>query len=300
MDLRRLELLLAVVDHGGFTAAGNAIHVAQPSISVAVRELERELGAELLVRSRHGVTLTAAGEALVGPARQAIRDVATAAAAVSAVTGLVGGHLDLASLPTLAADPLARIVGAFRRAHGAVSVHLVAPTDPIDLAASVRSGAAEVGVTETGTVNKGLDETVLGRQEIVAVSPPGTGIETEHIGILQLSELPLVLTSAGTSIRALVDVAFDEIGLQPNIAVETEQRDALIPLVLAGAGTTFLPAGVAATAAAQGAVVRPTRPGLGRTVVLVRRPGPISPAAGRFIEFSAGLDPARPSRPAQS
>ena len=48
-----------------------AVHVAQPAVSLAVKELEREVGAELLVRSRHGVTLTAAGSALVGPARQA-------------------------------------------------------------------------------------------------------------------------------------------------------------------------------------------------------------------------------------
>ena len=56
MDLRRLRLFLAVVDEGGFTAAARAVHVAQPAVSLAVRELEEELGAPLLVRSRHGVT----------------------------------------------------------------------------------------------------------------------------------------------------------------------------------------------------------------------------------------------------
>ncbi len=50
MDLRRLRLFLAVVDHGGFTAAAAAEHVAQPAVSLAVRELEAELGATLLIR----------------------------------------------------------------------------------------------------------------------------------------------------------------------------------------------------------------------------------------------------------
>ena len=90
MDLRRLRLFLAVVDHGGFTAAAAAIHVAQPALSLGVRELERELGATLLVRSRKGVVLTPAGEALVEPARQALRDVDIAVAAVEAVTGMLG------------------------------------------------------------------------------------------------------------------------------------------------------------------------------------------------------------------
>ena len=154
MDLRRLGLFLAVVDHGGFTAAANAIHVAQPSISLAVRELERELGAELIVRSRRGATLTPAGEALVGPARQAQRDVATAAAAVSAVTGLTAGHLDIASLPTLAADPLAPMVGRFRQEYPAVTVHLAAPADSAAIAESVRSGDTEIGITEAGRGNR--------------------------------------------------------------------------------------------------------------------------------------------------
>ena len=64
MDLRRLRLFLSVVDHGGFTAAAAAIHVAQPALSLGVRELEQELGATLLVRSRKGVVLTPAGDAL--------------------------------------------------------------------------------------------------------------------------------------------------------------------------------------------------------------------------------------------
>src|SRR5688500_8836337 len=139
MDLRRLRLFLAVVDEGGFTAAARAVHVAQPAVSLAVRELEEELGAPLLVRSRQGVTLTPAGEALAAPARQALRDVEIAAAAVAAVTGLVAGRLDVASLPTMAADPLADLVGAFRRAHPAVQVRLAAPNDAEEVAAAVRS-----------------------------------------------------------------------------------------------------------------------------------------------------------------
>src|SRR5688572_25116860 len=103
MDIRRLRLFVAVAEHGGFTAAATAEHVAQPAVSLAVRDLEQEVGAPLFIRSRAGAALTAAGEALLGPARQTLRDLEHAAAAVAAVTGLVAGHLDLACLPTLAA-----------------------------------------------------------------------------------------------------------------------------------------------------------------------------------------------------
>lgn len=281
MDLRRLRLFLAVVDQGGFTAAAEAEHVAQPAVSLAVRELEAELGASLLVRSRRGATLTAAGEALVPPARQALRDVEHAAAAVAAVTGLVAGRLDLTTLPTLAADPVADLVGRFRRAHPAVTVRLGAPNDLVELAEDVRSGTAELGITEQGPANRGLEELRLHEQELFAVSPPGGS--TKAVRIDRLGATPLVLTAPGSSLRDLVASALGAAGVVPEVAVETAQREALIPLVLAGAGTTFLPAQLARAAAQLGATVRSTTPRLRRTIVLVHRPESIGPAAQRFI-----------------
>ncbi|MEQ1788081.1 MAG: LysR family transcriptional regulator, partial [Acidimicrobiales bacterium] len=276
MDLRRLRLFLAVVDEGGFTAAATAVHVAQPAVSLAVRELEAELGAPLLVRSRRGVTLTAAGEALVAPARQALRDVENAAAAVAAVTGLVGGRLDLASLPTLAADPVAELVGRFRRAHPGVAVRLAAPYDVEELAEWVRSGTAEVGITEAGPSNRDLREVRLGDQDLLAVSPAGGPTSTLRLD--RLADVPLVLSPPGSSLRDVVDTALEQAGVTPTVAVEAAQRDALIPLVLAGAGTTFLPNTLARAAAQLGATVRSTTPRLRRTIVLVLRPGPLGPA----------------------
>ena len=105
MESRRLRHFLAVADHGGFTAAAQAVYVSQPALSLAVKELEAEVGASLFIRNRRTVRLTAAGEALVGPARQVIRDLETGQAAVAAVAGLVAGNLTMASLPTLVADP---------------------------------------------------------------------------------------------------------------------------------------------------------------------------------------------------
>jgi LysR family carnitine catabolism transcriptional activator len=284
MDLRRLRLFLAVVDHGSFTAAADVVHVAQPAVSLAVRELEAELGAPLLVRSRQGARLTPAGEALVGPARQTLRDVENAAAAVAAVTGLVAGRLDLASLPTLAADPVADLVGRFRVAHPAVSVRLGAPQDLEELADSVRAGTAEVGITEQGAANRGLVEVRLGEQELFAVSPRES--PTSALRLDRLAHVPLVLSPAGSSLRDVVDTALADAGVRAEVAVETAQRDALIPLVLAGAGTTFLPTTLARAAGQLGATVRPTTPRLRRTIVIVHREGELGPAAARFLDLS--------------
>ncbi len=286
MDHRRLELFIAVVDHGGFTAAARAVHVAQPAVSLAVKQLEREVDAGLLVRSRHGVTLTAAGSALVGPARQALRDLDVAADAVAAVTGLVAGRLDLASLPTLAADPLAEMVGRFCRAHPKVEVRLAAPTDPRDLADDVRSGSVELGVTEQSPASSGLVQRPVGEQDLVALLPPGEQHTGRPLPLPALAARRLVVTGPGTSLRMIVEQALAQAGLALAIAVETEQRDALVPLVVAGAGTAVVPGPLAASGAAQGAVVRPLEPPWRRSVVLLHRDARLSPAAARFVELA--------------
>jgi DNA-binding transcriptional LysR family regulator len=285
MDLRRLRLFVAVATHGTFTAAAAAEHVAQPAVSLAVRELEAELGADLFVRSRSGARLTPAGEALLGPARQALRDVEHAAEAVAAVTGVVAGHLDLVSLPTLAADPVAELVGRFRRDHPKVAVRLGAPLDVDDLADAVRTGAAELGVTERGPANAGLTELPIGEQELFAVSPGRRG-PTSPLALDRLDGVPLVLSPVGSSLRDAVDSALAEAGVRAEVGVEAAQRDALIPLVLAGAGTTFLPDTLARAAGRLGASVRPTRPRLRRTIAVVHRPGEPGPAAARFLALA--------------
>ena len=174
MDLRRLGYLLAVVDHGGFTNAAKAVFVSQPALSLGVKELEEELGVQLVYRLGRGVRLTPAGEALVGPARQALRDIETAKSAVASVAGLETGSLALGSLPTLAAEPLADLVGRFRTAHPGVVVELAAPEDTAALVALLREGRCEIGLVEGVALPGELATHDLATQRLVVVLPPGT------------------------------------------------------------------------------------------------------------------------------
>jgi LysR family hca operon transcriptional activator len=73
MELRHLRYFVAVVEEGSLTtAAGRRLHTSQPSLSRQIRDLEHEVGAELLSRSVHGVKLTAAGKAFLDHARLAL------------------------------------------------------------------------------------------------------------------------------------------------------------------------------------------------------------------------------------
>src|SRR5262245_22443960 len=148
MELQQLRYVVAIADEGTFTAAAEACFVAQPSLSHAIRTLERELGVELFHRVGRRPTLTAAGEAFVPAAREAMRALDTVRAEVDAVAGVVAGHLDLVTLPTLAVDPVTPLVGAFRTEHPQVTVRLAHPENVASLVEAVRSGESEIGITD--------------------------------------------------------------------------------------------------------------------------------------------------------
>jgi len=285
MDLRRLGLFLAVVDEGGMTRAAEAAHVSQPSVSQAIRELEAEVGTPLFHRVGRRVVLTPAGEALVEPARQVLRDVETGRAAVEAVAGLAAGRLDLVALPTLAVDPVAPLVGAFRLAHPGVDIALADPTDASALVALVASGECEIGITAEPVLAAGLTSHELGHQDLFAVLPPGANA-SHTMAVATLARFPLVTAPPGTTTRTQLEDAFDQARVTPRIAVVTAQREAILPLVLAGAGATLFPGPLAEQAAALGAVVVALRPRLARPVHLFHRAGPLSPAAAAFRELA--------------
>ncbi|WP_328609648.1 LysR family transcriptional regulator [Amycolatopsis sp. NBC_00345] len=282
MERRQLEYFLAVVDHGGFTNAARRLHVAQPSLSHAVRALEKQLGGLLFHRLPHGAELTAAGTALVAPARQILRDLRTADAAVREVLGLGGGTLDIASQTTLAVDPLAAMLGRFRTRHPKVRVRVRAPETGSDVLNRVRDGQSEVGLVESGSDTPGLTGVDLAEQEVFAVLPADSP-RTEALPQSELAELDLVTTPRGTATRWLVDDALRGSGSEPRIVVETEHRAMMVPLVLAGAGAALLPRAMAEDARRQGAVIVPLLPRLVRRGRLVWRAGPLSPAAAEFV-----------------
>jgi DNA-binding transcriptional LysR family regulator len=287
METRRLAVFLRIVDEGSFTAAADELGVSQPAVSQAVRALEAELGVTLFHRVGRAVRLTDAGAALVVPARQALRDLDAARQAVAAVTGLLAGHLEVACLPTLAAAPLAPLLGEFRAAHPGVRVSLLDPEDTEDALALVRSGRCELALIGDARRHAGLVSTRVGEQAFLVVLPPATPT-SGTVSVAALATMPLVAPPPGSSTRDLLDEVLARHGGSANVVVETAQREALLPLVLAGAGAALVPSALAATGGRLGCSVAALEPPVGRPVSVVRRPGELTPAATAFLRLAVG------------
>lgn len=299
MDIRQLRYFLAAVDHGGFTRGAAAVHVAQPSLSQAIAGLERELGVDLFVRTGRSVRLTAAGDALAERARRVLREIADLTAAAADIAGLRTGRLEIVALPTLAVDPLAGLIGEMRAAHPGVAIAVHEPEDAAAIDRWVVSGRADLGLTDltTGGRGQGLRRVELFRQDVVAVCPPGHRTPTGPLTARDLAAMPLIAAPKGTSTRRLLDQVLARAGAEPNIAVETDQREAIVPLVLAGAGTALLPSGLARDARERGARTIALRPAVSRRIGMLHRRGSVSPAAAAMVALAQKL--ARPPVHAQ-
>ncbi|MFE3456701.1 LysR family transcriptional regulator [Nocardiopsis aegyptia] len=287
MERRQLEYFLAVVDHQGITAAAAALRVSQPSLSQGIRQLERDLGTPLFDRIPRGVRLTSAGEAPLAPARQVVRDLATARSAVQDVRGLAGGRLELAMLPALTLQPFAPVLADFRTRFPRVRIAISQPEEAAAVGELVRTGRAELGFLDQFRDTAGeLETEYLLDQELLAVLPPDSARTDEPIGIGELLGHGLIAGTKGTLARDLVERWADEHGREAEPAIEVGRRETGVHLVVAGAGVSIFPEPLARVAHALGAVVRPLRPRLPRRIALCHRGGPMSPAARAFADLA--------------
>jgi DNA-binding transcriptional LysR family regulator len=287
VEIRQLEYFLAVVDHGGITRAAGVLHISQPSLSQAIRGLERELHISLFHRVGRGMLLSPSGEALVGPARQAIRSIASASDVMQRLRRLEGGRVDICALPSLASEPVAAWVGYLRRQHSAVAVRMDEADDLAGVIESVRSGACELGFVTLPAPLSGLGVQTLSSQYVVLVCPPGwSGTAATPIPITAVADIPLIVDGRATSDWAHIEQTLHAHSVDVFVAAEVRHPSSTLHLVLSGAGAAFMPLRLALLANRRGAVIQPTDPPIVRRIAVIHRPGPLSGAAQALLDLA--------------
>lgn len=296
MNFDQIGYFLAVVDHKGINAAASALNVPQPTISGSIRALERDLGVLLFHRIGRGIVLSSAGHSLVGSARRLLRDVVTAEGSLVDAAGRPRGRLDIATMAPLAVDPVARLVGAFRRQFPAVAVRITNIRHEADSAGLVRDGHCEIAISLLPVPDKDLVVRKLGEQEYWLVLPPGATLPSAYpLPLSALPDIPHVIVPKDSS-QAVgeIEAAIATAGRSITPAVVIDHREARLPLVMAGVGATFLPRSMAKAAAARGATVRAVEPKISRPFGLIFSDTSLSPAGRAFVHL-AGAASAGPT-----
>jgi DNA-binding transcriptional LysR family regulator len=244
MELRHLRYFCAVADWQGFSRAANALHVSQSAISDQVLDLEREVGATLLNRSRQRVSLTPVGEIFLEDARRILADANRAIDRARRSSRGELGSLRIAFLVWGASSFLPSVIREFRQLHPNVqlSVREMLPNAQSD--ALVR-GSLDVGFTrplQAPYVTQ-LRSEALYLDPFLAVLPIEHRLAQGPLLLKDLADEPFVLCE-----REISPVLFDRIismcevaGFTPNIVQTSNVFSSVLALVEAGEGITLIP-----------------------------------------------------------
>jgi len=294
LSIRQLEVFVALVEQGSFTRAAQCLQLSQSTVSGHVADLERRLGVRLVDRERSGVRPTAAGNALLRPAREVLQAERNARMAVAELSGLLRGTLVVGGSTIPASYLLPEVFARFHAAHPGVSLRLQTG-DSRDIVERVATADVEVGVVGAPPKDPDLESTQVGEDRLTLILPPGHEFaERTSIPVSALLKQSLVMREEGSGTRAATVRALAELlgaqGLDElPIACEVGTTEAQKAAVSAGLGIAFVSSLAVTDELEHGtlATVRVKGFNVGRAFFLVTRPeGFLSPAARAFRQIA--------------
>jgi DNA-binding transcriptional LysR family regulator len=236
----QLRTLVEVAAAGSFTRAAERLGVSQPTVSGAVAALEQRIGTPLLVRARRGVTLTAAGRALLPHAERALVLAADAEAAVDRAVAGERLRLSVAAGEALATYVLPAALARLRERMPSLDAGFVVG-DVARVLSALRSGEVDAALITGHTVSADIEARKFGHERLVLVAPES---EPEPQRPLQLADLGgrvLVVRDRGTVNRRQVDRLLQEAGVEPASRLEACSLEAVKRCVEAGLGVAVVP-----------------------------------------------------------
>jgi DNA-binding transcriptional LysR family regulator len=245
LNVARLKVLKEVAYRGSLSSAAEALSYTQSAVSQQIAALESETGMTLLERHPRGVSLTAAGQTLVGHAEGILARLDTAEAALSAIAGLRGGRLRMASFPTAGSTLMPVAIANFRAAYPGVELTL-AEGEPEEIVPRLRAGELDLALLFEFDEDTPLLEG-MARSPLLE-DPMYLALPREHRLVkkakLRLSELhgeSWVQTSSSSPCARHVVRSCHAAGFEPSVTFESDDYQTVQGLVAAGVGVALIP-----------------------------------------------------------
>jgi DNA-binding transcriptional LysR family regulator len=241
MELRHLQALTAISDHGTFSAAAAHLNTVQSNISAHVARLERELGAPLVDRADG--RLTQEGTAVVARARRILSELDALVSDVAACRDEVTGTVRVGMIGTTARWLVPRLMDLARRRHPKLRLVVVEGTTT-GLEPQLAAGQLDLAVLHLPVGGRDLVTEQLFEEDLVLVVPEGHAIATSrrHISLEDLADMELLLPLPGTALRDELDAVTRPIGITLLPAAEIDGLRLIASLTFEGYGPAILPA----------------------------------------------------------
>ena len=303
MELRQLRYFAAVAREGNFSAAAAIVRVAQPALSRQVRDLEDEIGADLIDRRGRRIRLTHAGGIFADHARRILE---TIDSAVAATRLAATGNTDLLRIG-MAGNLADRHLGLIMRAWCDADTEADVDFQSMDLVAlrvALRNFDIDMGLGPTPLADGSLISVPLWQEAMTVVLPSHHPLASSKIiDPCDIGDDRILLTTCNADLLALATQLLDDAGIMPKATQKTDSYSTALALVAAGRGIAIVPE-LSGRSAPEGVSLVPLQsPKASFEVGLIHRAGETSPAVLSFIEIAKEVvrqrmpRTARPPRP---
>lgn len=284
LNLDRLRTLVTIVDLGSFAEAARVLHLAAPTVSLHMADLEAQVGAPLLLRKRGEVRATGVGEALVERARRLLADADETLAVVQRQVQGLAGRVRLGASTGAIAHLLPQALEVLGQQHPGIDVQVAVLTSQ-DTMARLAGGTLDVGLVALPQSSlHGVQVEPWRRDPVMAFVPAKWQAPTRATPHW-LARQPLILNDEGTSLSRLTTDWFAAAGEQPAARIQLNYNDAVKSLVAAGYGATLLPHEAAGSTPPDPRVTMlALRPALWRPLGLAYRTGALEKATQHVLD----------------
>ncbi|SDS07321.1 DNA-binding transcriptional regulator, LysR family [Paenibacillaceae bacterium GAS479] len=282
------RIFLHAAENSNLTKAAQTLHMTQPSVSYAIKQLEDELGIKLFDRLSKGVRLTYEGEALLRHVRQAFEELETAERSMKQRLQLNEGILRIGANGAIIKHFLLPMLDAFHERYP--GIHIQLSQERTDLILDrLKKGTLDIGCVYLPVSDEEIE--IVGSDASPYCAVVGKAFadwSREPVSAEQLAKLPLLMLSPGSSTRSFIEDWFRHQGIEAEADFELNSLDMLAEFTERGYGVSFLPRAYVEPRIADGTLVElrteiplPDR----RIGVAIRKHSTPSMAAKSFLEL---------------
>ncbi len=294
--LRQLEIFLAVAREGRLAAAAERLHLSPSAVSMALKELESQLGVSLFEKHGRRRELSAHGRRLATEAPGLIALADALPGRLRSEQGELTGELDIAASTTIGRYLLPALIGGFSHAHPGVRIRLTV-ANARDAAAALGNGRADIAFVEGVTATAGFEFGAWKTDRLaVVMAPPPSGYRMAPLRAERLGRLDWILREPGSGTREIFEHAMSAAGLAPPVPrLVFDDTEAVKRVVAGGWGAGCLSRLAVDDLLESGRLVELPTPflTLERTLWWLRRPGSEPGPVARAFCSHVGVELAR-------
>ena len=240
MDVRGLEVFLSVAKHLNFTRAGEEVHLSQPSVSMRIRQLERDLGSKLFEQLGKRIALTEAGQLLLPYALRVMAAMDDALHAIDELKGLERGSLRIGASTTPGMYLIPRTIAQFKQQYPKIDVHL-AVKDTRQIEEGVIRNEFDFGFVGGHLAGDEVDVLTWIIDHLVLVVPSNHLLaRKKSVKVADLRKESFILREAGSATRATVVNHLQKSDLKVETVMEMENPESVKKAVQSGLGIAFI------------------------------------------------------------